>query len=220
MPEDEDQLYLNKWRQAEDKFFASIMNAVELYTEGIRLVRGIANDIEVDDIENLPDAYTQMDIRRIAAIAESLELIHRDFLDYNLARGAAFNLRHREILVAKSKAEIRARLAEAYERGEDWVTLYNIEQEWRSRNFFQRLDMHLPDGRGIFSASEFEWEKGWVYVAEPIVLEPTTGEPQREVQPPDPRQEFSSREELTAAVALLREKYSTSDPIPEDEACK
>jgi hypothetical protein len=217
MSEDEVKLLLKKWRKSEEEYFASIMNAVELYTEGIRLVRGIANDIDVEDENNLPEAYTQMEIPHVTAIAESLELVHRDFLDYNLARDAAFNLRHRDILIAKSNAEIRERLAEARASGKEWVSLYNNEQEWKNKKIFQRLDMHLPDGMGIFSASEFEWEKGWVYVVEPIVLEPATGDPLREVQPPDPRQEFSSSEELAAAVALLREKYSAGDPVPESE---
>jgi hypothetical protein len=40
------------------------------------------------------------------------------------------------------------------------------------------------------------------------MLDPATGEPLRGVAPSDPRQEFATREELVAAVAALRAKYS------------
>jgi hypothetical protein len=48
-----------------------------------------------------------------------------------------------------------------------------------------------------------------VYVVEPIMLDPATGEPLRGVTPPDPRREFATHEELVAEVARLRSKYST-----------
>jgi hypothetical protein len=69
--------------------------------------------------------------------------------------------------------------------------------------------MHLPDGVGLYTAVELDWEKGRVYVVEPIMLDPATGEPLRGVTPPDPRREFATHEELVAEVARLRSKYST-----------
>ena len=68
--------------------------------------------------------------------------------------------------------------------------------------------MHLSSGMGLYSAIELDWEKGRLYVVEPIVLDPATGEPMRKVRPPDPRQEFTTHEEMAAVLATLREKYS------------
>lgn len=199
--------HLTQWRQAEDKFYASVMGAPELYTAGIKLVRAITNQIEADRIDDLPDVYAQMDMVRITEIADDTNLPQRDFLDYQLAREAAFYLRYQEILEEQAKAEMRRRIVRAREQGESWVTLYNNEQEGQGITFFQRLDMHLPDGMGIYSAIELDWEKGRVYVVEPLVLNPETGEPHREVKPPDPRQEFSRREEMVGTLVALRKKY-------------
>ena len=91
------------------------------------------------------------------------------------------------------------------------MTLYNNEQLGQGVTFFQRLEMHLPDGLGIYSAIELDWEKGRVYVVEPLVLDPATGDPQREVRPPDPRQEFATQQELAVAVMTLRKKYSNNE---------
>jgi hypothetical protein len=201
---------LTAWRKAEDRFYSSVMNAPELYTAGIRLVRAIANDLQdVTAVADLFDAYPNMTISRVATIADSLALIQRDFLDYNLARDAAFYLRHREILEEQAQTEILTQLEAARAQGEAWVTLYNNETPGQSITFFQRLEMHLSDGIGLYSALELDWEKGRVYVIEPIYLDPATGLPTRQLAPPGPRQEFTNREEFMVTLAALRAKYST-----------
>lgn len=200
---------LSQWRQAEDKFYGAALSAPELYTAGLKLVRGLADSLsDVTTVAALLEVYPRLSIAAVAELAEQLEISHRDFLDYGLARQAAFYLRHREILEAQAKSEIAARLAQAAATGQDWVTLYHTEQPGQGVTFFQRLELHRPDGLGLYSAIELDWEKGRVYVVEPLVLDPATGEPRRDQRPPDPRQEFRSREEMQVALAALREKYS------------
>ena len=209
MAKSELETYVSSWRKAEDRFYQSVLNAPELYTDGIRLVRSLTDHLaEIQEVEALPAAYVQFDTERIAAIAESLELILRDFINYELARDAAFYLRYQEILEAKAQAEIQARIAEAHAQGAEWVVLYNHETPGPGRPPFQRLEMHLPDGLALYTAIELDWEKGRVYVVEPLVLDPTTGLPQRGVAPPDPKQEFTTRAEMMALAVALREKYS------------
>ena len=209
MAKDKIQTYLPAWRQAEDRFYGSVMNAPELYTEGIHLVRAIADSLKhVEDTAALAEAYPQTDIRRVADIADGMELLLRDFLDYNLARDAAFYLRYREILEAKAQAEVLAQLAAARSRGDRWVTLYHNETPRQGFTFFQRLEMHVADGIGIYSAIELDWEKGRVYVVEPVALDPDTGLLQKGASAPDPRLEFATREEMIVAIAVLRKKYS------------
>ena len=207
------QTYLNQWRKAEDKFYGAALSAPELYMAGIKLVRGIVGTLaDIETVESLLEAYPdRVSIDQVEAVGEQLEIAQRDFLDYNLAREAAFYLRYQEILGTQAKNDIQAKIKAARDGREAWVTLYNKEQPGRGVTFFQRLEMHLPDGLGIYSAIELDWEKGRVYVVEPLVLDSATGEPRREIRPPDPRQEFSNHEEMTATLLVLRQKYSAAN---------
>ncbi|MEW5961246.1 MAG: hypothetical protein AB1801_26275, partial [Chloroflexota bacterium] len=162
----------------------------------------------IANVEALLEAYACLQADDLAAIAAEIDLPRRYFLNYDLAREAAFYLRYREILEAKAGVEIQAKIAEAQAQGAAWVTLYDHETARHGQTFFQRLDIHLPDGLGLFTTVELDWEKGRVYVLEPVQLDPATGQPQAGVAPPDPRQEFATREELVTAAAALRQKYS------------
>ena len=206
------QNYLTTWRQAEDKYYGAVLSAPELYTAALQLVRGIADSMkDIDTVETLFEAYPGFTIAAVTEIGEALALTRRDFLDYHLARDAAFHLRHREILETQAKREIQANIAEATAAGEQWVTLYNTEHVRQGVTFFQRLEMHLPEGRGLYSAIELDWEKGRVYVLEPLLLDPATGELQRQARPAEPHQEFTTQQELALALDALRQKYSVDD---------
>lgn len=210
MTEQEIQAQAMTWRKAEDRFYQSALNMPELYTDSIHLVRAVANSLShVAEVETLVKAYQDFDLEQLGLIAEELALAHLDFIDFELARDAAFYLRYQEILDTQDRAKIQARLAEARAQAAQWVTLYDHETKRQGRTFFQRLEMRLPDGLGLYTAVELDLEKGRIYVLEPIMLDAATGEPLRGVAPPDPRQEFASREELAAEVARLRSKYST-----------
>ena len=202
--------YLAEWRKAEDKFYGAALSAPELYTAGVRLVRGIADSLgQVETVEALLVAYPETSIKHIAEVADSLNIVQRDFLDYHLARDAAFYLRHREILEAQAKGQMMARIAAAEQQNETWVMLYNTEYERQGTTFFQRLEMHLPDGMALYSGVELDWEKGRLYVVEPMRLDPASGERLAREKPLDPRQEFSTFAEMQATLESLREKYST-----------
>jgi len=84
------------------------------------------------------------------------------------------------------------------------------ERETRryGRTFFWRLEMRLSDGFGLYTASELDWERGHIYVVEPMLLDPATSQPRRGAAPPAPRQEFATHEELIRAVEALHEKYA------------
>ena len=197
------------WRKAEDRFYQSVLNAPEFYTVGIRLVRAVANSLAaVVEPEALVEAYQQFELEQVGLIADEMDLAQVDFVDFTLARDTAFYLRYQEILDQQDQARVQANLAEAGAAGVQWVTLYDNETKRQGRAFFQRLEMRLPDGLGLYTGVELDMEKGRVYVVEPIMLDPASGEPRRGVPAPDPREEFSSREAFNAAVVRLREKYS------------
>ncbi|NWG75131.1 MAG: hypothetical protein HXY24_11075, partial [Rubrivivax sp.] len=196
-------------RKAEDRFYQAALNMPEVYVDGIRLVRAIASSLDqMVEVNGLVEVYQSYDLDQVGLIADELALAHGDFIDFELARDAAFYLRYQEILDQQDQARVQARLAEARAQGAQWVTLYDNETRRQGRTYFQRLEMRLPDGLGLYTAVELDLEKGRVYVVEPIMLDPATGEPQREVTAPDPREEFRTREELEAAATRLREKYN------------
>lgn len=207
--------YLTEWRKAEDKFYGAALSAPELYTAGVRLVRGIADSLsDVETVEELLAVYPETSIKHIAEVADSLNIVQRDFLDYHLARDAAFYLRHREILETQAKRQMMARIAAADQHDQTWVMLYNTEYERQGTTFFQRLEMHLPDGMGLYSGVELDWEKGRLYVVEPMRLDPASGERLRRDKSLDPRQEFSTLEEMQTALEALRKKYSAEITDP------
>ncbi len=207
--EDELSAQVNSWRKMEDKYYAAVLNVPELYMAGIRLVRAVVDRLsDATTGEALLAAYRQTDVDFVADVADELDVPQFAFLNYDLARDTAFYLRYQEILEAQAEASVQAKIVEARAAGLEWVVLFDNETKSQGHSFFQRLEMHLPDGIGLYTAIELDWEKGRLYVVEPLVLDVETGKPRPGIAPPDPRQEFTRRAELAAAVAALREKYS------------
>ncbi len=200
---------VNTWRKREGKYYASVLDVPELYMAGIRLVRAVVdrlNDITTPEV--LLDTYRQTTVDLVVEVADGLGVPQLAFVDYDLALDTAFYLRYQEIAKAQAEAEAKARIAEAKAEGSAWVVLYDNETNRPGHSFFRRLEMHLPDGLGLYTAVELDLEKGRLYVLEPLVLDPDTGQPRRGISPPDPRQEFTTRAELATATATLHEKYS------------
>ncbi len=206
---DEITVQVNTWRKMEDKYYASVLSVPEFYVAGIRLVRAVVDRLsDVTTPEALLDTYRQTGVELVAEVGDRLDAPQLAFVNYDLARDAAFYLRYQEIVEAQGLAEARARIAGAKAEGSEWVVLYDNETSRHGHSFFQRLEIHLPDGLGLYTAVELDLERGRLYVLEPLLLDADTGQPKRGVSPPDPRQEFTTRAELAAAVAVLHEHYS------------
>jgi hypothetical protein len=203
------QAYIAELRSMEDKFFRTILNDSASYMLGIRLVRAVADSLRsIADLETLVERFQQTGSDYVVPIADTLGAPQVLLLDYQLALGAAFYLRAQEIMEESTKADVQARLAAARAQDQRWVVIDERETQRYGRTFFRRLEMRLPDGFGLYIASELDWEKGHIYVVEPLVLDPATSKPRRGATPPEPRQEFATREELMQAVETLREKYA------------
>jgi len=200
---------LKSWRQEEEKFYRSVLNDSELYMSAIRLVRAIVDSLDdITDLNSLVSRYRLIDSSYVTPIAKALDSPQLVILNYDLAISAAFYLRSREILESKALAETEALVAKAREDGEEWVVIYDYETQSSGYTFFQRLEMHLSDGISLHIASELDLEKGRIFSVEPMVLDLKTGRVKQNSDPPDPRQEFATREDLMAKVVRLRAKYS------------
>jgi len=209
MTQPEIQPYLAEWRTIEDRFYRQVLNDADLYMIGIRLVRAVADSLRATtDLETLVERFQCSSSDDVAVIADTLDAPQVVLLDCQLALGAAFYLRAQEIQQTRAQADFLARMAAARAQGQRWVALYDQESRRHGHTFFQRLDMRLSDGFSLRSASEMDWEKGRVFVIEPLLLDPATGLPRRDLAAPEPRQEFATREALAQALEALREKYS------------
>ncbi|MGI5835298.1 MAG: hypothetical protein ACOX87_02245 [Chloroflexota bacterium] len=200
------------WRRSEDNLYRAVVQAPELYTNCIRLVRAVANSLsDLNDSDALMEAYHQTDSETVASIADAMDLERRAFLDYDLILDAAFYIRYQEIADMKSCADIQERVNRARSEGAEWVLLYDNKIRSRGHSYFERLEMQLSDGFGLRTSSELDWEKGLVFTVEPVNLDPCTGLLKRGVPPPEPPQQYLTEKEMAAAVEKLRSKYSNSN---------
>jgi len=208
MNNQEVQAYIVELRSIEDKFYRAILGDTDSYMLGIRLVRAVADSLKpIADLATLVAYFQRTGSDYVIPIADTLGAPQVMLLDYQLALGAAFYLRAQEIVEDSARADVGARLAAARALGQRWVMLDEHETQRYGRTFFRRLEMRLPDGFSLYTASELDWERGHIYVLEPMLLDPTTSQPRRGAVPPEPRQEFATHEELIRAIEALREKY-------------
>lgn len=198
------------WHRSEDHLYRSVLQVPALYTSCVRLVRAVADSLSnTNDVDALLDSYERAAPDTVSSIADAMDLPRRDFLDYELALDAAFYLRYQEILEARAREDMQERVNRARSGDAEWAVLFEEETRSRGHTFFQRLEMHLPDGIGLRTSTELDWEKGRIYLVELIQLDPDTGQPKRGVPSPGQTQEFATRGEMMAAVEALRARYST-----------
>jgi hypothetical protein len=156
-----------------------LLNSPAGYERYMSFVRGICDELGyVRDVEALVEAYDEgLDIAATAARARSLPT---EGLDLELAVGAAFCLRYREVLAESRRGAVKRRIEEARARGDRWVELEG------SPPFLQmpfppwhNVEMRLPDGTGIHSWVEeslTDTGDGFEYGVEVVRLDPVTGE--------------------------------------------
>ncbi|MCI0709246.1 MAG: hypothetical protein L0154_03700 [Chloroflexi bacterium] len=206
------QQQIRAWREQESKYYAAALSEAELYMVGIQLVRAIANNLRtIDDIEELVGYYRGLDVQYVLPIADALDTPLAVFLDYASALGAAFYVRTQEIREEKIQQQARERILAASRANQQWVTLYHDETLRNGITFFWHLEMNLRNGIGLQTACELDFQKGRVYVLELLVLNPETGRVCRDIKLPDSKQEFRTQDELTAAIADLRQKHVATE---------
>jgi hypothetical protein len=200
--------YIVELRQVEDQFYRTILNDPETYMLGIQLVRAVADSLgSITDLATLIERFQRSSSEDVIPIADALEAPQVVLLDYQLALGAAFYLRAQEIQADQARAAILARLDEARAQGQCWVVLYEQAARRQGRTLFQRLEMHLPDGFGLHTASELDWEKGQIYLVEPLMLDPATGQIRSDVKLPESRRQFVTHEAMIQAIEALKQHY-------------
>lgn len=203
---------VREWRKAQDSFYAAAMSDAELYMTAVRLVRAIVDSLaDITDFEMLLQRYRQSDASDVYSIAESLDEPRMIFLDYDLALGTAFFLRAQEIREEETTAEMQAQIAAARLSNQTWAVLLNEEANRKGIRFFERLEMNLHSGVGLRLAAELDFEKGRVFVLEPLMLDVSTGEARRDIKLDKKKQEFETEAELNEAAEALRRYYAAHE---------
>jgi len=174
----------------------------------IRLVRDVADDLrEVETVEGLADAWGRA--TELVEVAAGREGMAEEAPDLEMVAGAAFALRHRELVAEAGREEARRRIAEARDRGEAWVVLHEAGvAEAPFPQPYWRVTMRLADGYALHTSAELDPDTGRiVYALEGLLLDPATGGMSGQAEPA--RREFADQEEWLREVQALRDRGPT-----------
>ena len=192
------------WQAAEQRLYPAAMGVPEAYERYVALVRAVADELgAVRDLQALADAY--LVAGGIAVAAARRRSISTRGLQLEMAAGAAFCIRYREIVAEVHREEVAQRVEAARAGGDQWVTIQETQPgphgpfpPWR------RLDMHLPEGTGLHVWMEESLEHSGVeYGVEVVPLDPNTGQWLAE-QAVQERRTFSEHGLWSEAVEELR----------------
>ena len=193
------------WMAAEDRLHPLVLAQPEIYERYLRLVRIIADELRsARTPEHLAEAYARAPEIVDAAIVRGG--IATGGMDLQLATGAAFAVRYREVLAEIRSDEAARRVSAAKERGDGWVVVYEDGGAGgRGLPPYHRLEMHLPDGRGLHAFAELDGEMARpVYGVEAVRLDPETGSGLVGAEAPSEALTFDEPGPWEAAVEELR----------------
>jgi hypothetical protein len=202
---------VRRWRAAEQRLYPTVLASPEGFDRYVALVRAVTDELgSVRSIEALVDAYGEgLDVAEAAARSHQLST---EGLDLDLAAGAAFSLRYREVVAETRREEVRRRVKEATARGQEWVVIRDAPP-WLQSPFppWRRMEMHLPEGTGLHTwVEESLDDEGVEYGVEVVMLDPHTGQ-WVPGQPLVERQTFSVHSLWQATVDALKARYHGPD---------
>lgn len=177
----------------------------ELVARSLGLVRAVADDLrEVDTVEDLAEAWGRR--AEIAEAAARREGVAGEVPDLEIVAGAAFALRHRELVAEAGREETRRRIAEARDRGEAWVVLHETGMaEAPFPQPYRRVEMRLADGYALSLSAELDPDSGGIiYAVEGLRLDPDTGQSAGGADPA--RREFADPEVWRWEVRALMDR--------------
>jgi hypothetical protein len=146
MNEQEIAALVRRWREDEARLYPVVMVRPDLYERAGLLVRALADELRAHTaVEELAAAFPRAPetldglLARTGMAAEELDL--------GLIAGAAFGIRHREILGALERLRALRLISEARDRGGAWVVLHESGRPERTGH--RRLEMHVRSGEAL-----------------------------------------------------------------------
>jgi hypothetical protein len=188
----------------------------DLYERYVALVRALADDLgDLSTPAALAAAFGEAVAR--AARTAARRGVPTEGLDLEVAAGAAFALRYREVRAAAARGAVAARVQEAAARGERWVVLQEPSGGQAPDPFAasvtSRVELHIPTGVAIHSFVELDPETYQPrYGVEAARLDPASGELVRDEEPATTPRTFDDRAAWERAVAALRQACETGPP--------
>jgi hypothetical protein len=194
---------VGRWRIAEQRLYPIVLADPLSYERYVLAVRRLADELSA---VTSPEALIQAFGEAAPRAAEHLRTVGApdDPGSVDLVAGAAFALRERQLAAAQAAAERRRRLADAARSGAAWVVVQRQgELAMASFGNYRCLEMHLPDGAGLYAFAEPQAEAVQpIYVVERLQLDPASGAALGEVEQ---RWTFEDAASWVAALDELRD---------------
>jgi hypothetical protein len=206
---------VERWNLAERHLYPVVLARPDLYERYLALVRAMADDLgDLSTPEALAAAFGEAVAQAARTAARSG--IPTGGLDLEVAAGAAFALRYREVKAAAARGAVAARVQEATAKGERWVVLQEPpggQPDPFAGAVSSRVELHLPTGMAIHSFVELDPDTYRPrYGVEAARLDPVSGELARDEEPGAGPRTFDDPAAWERAVAALRRAAETGPP--------
>jgi hypothetical protein len=207
---------VERWNLAERHLYPVVMARPDLYERYVALVRAMADDLgDLSTPEALAAAFGEAVAQAARTAARSG--IPTGGLDLEVAAGAAFALRYREVRAAAARGAVAARVQEATAKGDQWVVLQEPPGGRAPDPFAgavsSRVELHVPTGVAIHSFVELDPDTYQPrYGVEAARLDPASGELARDEEPAATPRTFDDLAAWERAVAALRRACETRPP--------
>jgi len=204
---------VERWNLAERHLYPVVLTQPDLYERYLALVRAMADDLgDLSTPEALAAAFGEA-VPRAARTAAGCG-IPTGGLDLEVAAGAAFALRYREVKAAAARGAVAARVQEATAKGERWVVLQEPPRGQAPDPFASgvssRVELHVPSGVAIHSFVELDPDTYQSrYGVEAARLDPVSGELARDEEPVATPRTFDDPAAWERAIAALRRACET-----------
>lgn len=164
------------WAESERRLYPLATTSPARYEQAVRLVRAVADELHTVNstsalLARWPDAPAV-----VTAAAGEHGLAVGDLPVEHIA-GAAFSLRHGELVAAEHLQAQQEHIGEARDRGNTWVVLQERGSlESGLIDPYQAIEMHLGTGLAIVTTVEMDPATGGTsYVLATARLDPRTG---------------------------------------------
>ena len=204
---------VERWNVAERHLYPVVLTQPDLYERYLALVRAMADDLgDLSTPEALAAAFAEA-VPPAARTAAGCG-IPTGGLDLEVAAGAAFALRYREVKAAAARGAVAARVQEATAKGERWVVLQEPPRGQAPDPFASavssRVELHVPTGVAIHSFVELDPDTYQSrYGVEAARLDPVSGELARDEEPGATPRTFDDPAAWERAIAALRRACET-----------
>lgn len=165
---------LREWHQAEGRVYGLVMTSPELYELSLGLVRAVADELGCVTTEAaLVEAYGGDPgiLTRVAAARE----VDLQVVDADAVVGAAFCLRHGELLAAHAREVAQQRISDARAAGRAWATLHEsgtVPEAGAMSAGYHLVEASLDVPWGLHGSITYDLEADMmVYLVEPVAVD-------------------------------------------------